>query len=137
MSWNSSSSRSVVVRSTHWWPITGRTLVPRSWRALAMVFGDFCRAWREFLVGATFGQPASNQSSSTSLKVSCRVRRGSGACSWARRASSSSRSAWASAFSTRSTLRRVPSGKRTQAIHRCFDSFQRTLGSCATATPPT
>ncbi len=79
---------------------------------MAIVFGDFWRAWREFLVGATFGQSASNQSSMTWLKVSCFVRRGSGDCSCARSANSSSRSAWASAFSTRSTFRREPSGKQ-------------------------
>ena len=39
----------------------------------------------------------------------------------------SSRSAWASALSTRSTLRREPSGKRTHAIHRRFASFHRTV----------
>ncbi len=127
------SSRSVDVRSTHRCPMTGRTLVPRSWRALARVFGDFVRAWRDVLVGATFGQPSANHASITSLNVALRIRRGPGSSDCARRASSSSRSRWASAFSTRSTLRREPSRNRTHAIHRPAASFQRTVGRCATA----
>lgn len=121
------------MRSTQRCPITGRTLVPRIWRALATVFGDLARAWRDFLLGATFGQPSANHASITSLKVSLREWRGPGSCPCARSASSSSRSRCASAFSTRSTLRRVPSANRTHAIHRPAFSFQRTVGRCATS----
>ena len=69
MSLNSFSSRSVDVRSTNSLPMTGSTLVPSSWRALATVFGDFTRAWRDFAVGDTFGHPALNQSLMTSSNV--------------------------------------------------------------------
>jgi hypothetical protein len=48
--------------------------------------------------------------------------------------SSWSRSRWAVALSTRSILRRAPSGKRTQAIHRPAVSFQRTVGVDAIQT---
>jgi hypothetical protein len=68
------------------------TLVPNSWWALAMVFGDFSRAWRDFLVGDTFGQPAANQLSITSLNVAWRSWRGSGSFPCAHNPISSSRS---------------------------------------------
>ena len=102
----SASSRSVLVRSTHSPPITGITDVPRSCRALRIVLGDFTRAWLDVLDGATLGQPSANHASITSANVVCRVRTGSGAADWARKVSSSSRSAWAAAFSARSTFRR-------------------------------
>lgn len=76
---NSSSSRRVVVRSTLSEPIFGSTDVPSSWRALAMVLGDFSRAWRDVRDGDTFGQPAANHASITSANVACRLRAGSGA----------------------------------------------------------
>src|SRR5690606_27360919 len=92
------------------------------------------RAWRDVRDGDTFGHPAANHASITSANVARRLRAGSGAEAWARSVTSWSRSAWASAFSMRSTLRREPSGKRTHAIHRCFDSFHRTVGRWANET---
>ena len=79
--------------------------------------------------GEAFGQPASNQASITSPNVAEALPTGR-RCDEPGRAgrSSSSRSRWASAFSTRSTLRREPSGNRTHAIHRCGRSFHRTVG---------
>ncbi len=94
----SASSRSVLVRSTQRWPITGRTLAPRRSRALVKVFGDLVRACRDLLFAVEFGQPSANQASITSSKVASRARLGPGSRDCARSARSSSRSAWESEF---------------------------------------
>ena len=104
---------------------------------MAIVFGDFSRAWRDVLTGEAIGQPASSQASITCANDAACCRRGGGSIAWARSDSSSSRSRWAAALSTRSTLRRAPSGKRTQAIHRPALSFQRTVGFDAIQHPQT
>jgi hypothetical protein len=104
--------------------MTALTLVPRSWRALAIVFGDFTRAWREFDVGETFGHPASNHASITPANDTRRSRRGPGSSDCARSATNSSRSLCAAAMSTRSTFRRDSSGNRIQAIHRRHSRHQ-------------
>ena len=87
-------------------------------RALAIVFGDFTRAWRGARrrhVGAAVGQPRVDH-----LGEGRFCRRGPGSSRCARSASSSSRSRLRVGLSTRSTLRRDPSGNRTHAIHRRF-----------------
>jgi hypothetical protein len=130
--WNTVSIRSVRVRSTRNPPISLRTCPSSRYRAVAIVFGDFTLARRLFFDTAAFGQSAATQPSITSSNVAKRSRRGPGDASSARSASSSLRSRSASALSTRSTLRRDPSGNRTHAIHRCLPSFHRTDGRCAT-----
>jgi hypothetical protein len=100
------------------------------------VLSAFCLAWRVRPPGAPLGHPASSHASGTSLYDANRWRLGTGSPPAARRASSSLRSASALAFSTRSTFRREPSGNRTQAIHRCFDSFHLNVARGATPQPP-
>src|SRR2546430_1221857 len=115
--------------------MVGPTCPSSRYRALAMVVRDFSRAWRDVFVGEAIGQPAASQVSITWANEAARSRRGGGSRAWARSDRSWSRSRWAAALSTRSTLRRAPSGKRTQAIHRPALSFQRTVGFDAIQTP--
>ena len=131
----SALTRAIAAGNTDSRPVRRRR-VPR-WRALAIVLGDFTRAWRDFEVGETFGHPASNHASITSANETRRSRRGKGSSDCARRATNSSRSRCAAAFSTRSTFRRDPSGNRTQAIHRPALSFHRTVGRDAITNPQT
>jgi len=99
---------------------------------VAIVLADFARARRLLRLTAAFGQPAT-QASSTSPNVAKRSRlAGAVAPPCARNASSSWRSRSASTRSVRSNFRRDPSGNRTHAVHRCFDSFHRTDGLLAT-----
>ncbi len=63
--------------------MTGKMLVPRSWRALAMVLGDFTLTWRDFAVGDELGQPAANHASITSANEASFSRRGPGSSDWA------------------------------------------------------
>src|SRR5262249_40991753 len=129
------STLCVVVRSTTSRPTAGRTWTSSNQRALATVFGDFCLACRERAPGDELGQPAPSQRSTTVSKEGRRARRGAESVPVERNASNSRRSASASALSARSTFRREPSGNRTQAIHRCERSFQRTEGRAATYAP--
>jgi hypothetical protein len=91
-------------------------------------------AWRVRVLALVVGQPAASHSSTISPNVANRWRRGVGSLPAARNSSSSLSMASASERSTRETLRRDPSGKRTQAIHRCEVSFHVTFARGAVLT---
>jgi hypothetical protein len=52
---------------------------------LAIVFGDFSRAWRDVFLGEAIGQPASSQASITWANEAARSQRDGGSSAWARR----------------------------------------------------